>query len=82
VVGVLSGDLVAEEPGPLAAGTGDERLFLGQLQLELVMEELGEAALYLLGLGLRPGKAEQGVVGLCRGPDYAEEGLGLVHSSW
>jgi len=36
-VGVLGDDLVAEEPRPLAAGVGDQRLFLVQFQLELVL---------------------------------------------
>jgi hypothetical protein len=45
VVGVLGGDLVAEEPRRAGAGVGDQRLCLGQLQLEVILQELSEATL-------------------------------------
>jgi hypothetical protein len=66
------GDLVAEEPRRLGAGVREQRLVLGQFQLEVIMQERREALFDLLGLGLRPGEPEQGVVGLCRGPGYAD----------
>jgi hypothetical protein len=45
---VLDGDLIAEEPRRLGAGVGDQRLWLGQLQLEVIAQELGEATFDLL----------------------------------
>jgi hypothetical protein len=75
LVGVLGGDLVAEEPRRIGAGMGDQRLCLGQLQLEVIVQELGEATLDLLGFGLRSGEPEQDIVGLCRVPSYAEREL-------
>jgi len=62
---VLDGDLIAEEPRRLGAGVGDQRLGLGQLQLEILLQELGEALLDLLGFLLRSNKPEQ--VGSDRG---------------
>ena len=50
---VPDGDLVAEEPRRAGAGMGDQRLGLGQLQLEVFLQELGEATFDLLGFGLR-----------------------------
>ena len=61
---VLGGDLVAEEPRRAGAGVGDQRLCLGQLQLELLLQELGEATFDLLGFGLRSGEPEQDVIGV------------------
>jgi hypothetical protein len=55
---VLDGDLVAEEPGRACAGVGDQGLVPRQFQLEVVMEELGEAGLDVLGFGFRPGEPE------------------------
>jgi hypothetical protein len=69
---VEHGDLVAEELRRLGAGVRDQRLVLGQFQLEFVMQECRQALLDLLGFGPGPGEPEQGVVGLCRVPDYAE----------
>jgi hypothetical protein len=66
------GDLIAEELRRLGAGVRDQRLVLGEFQLEFVTQELSEALLDLLGFGLWSGEPEQGVVGLCRLPDYAE----------
>ena len=45
---------------------GDQRLGLGQLQLEILLQELGEATLDLLGLGLRSDEPEQDVIGVSR----------------
>ena len=44
VVVVLDGDLVAEEPRRAGAGVGDQRLVLGQFQLEVVTQELPRGA--------------------------------------
>jgi hypothetical protein len=71
-VGVLDGDFIAEEPRRAGAGVGDQRLFWRQLQLEIVTQELGQALLDLLCLGLWPGEPEEVVICLCRLPDYAE----------
>jgi hypothetical protein len=68
---VLGGDLVAEEPRPAGAGVGDQRLCLGQLQLEFIVQELSEATFDLLGFGLRSGEPEQDVIRLCRVACYA-----------
>jgi len=59
---VLGGDLVAEEPRRAGAGMGDQRLGLGQLELEILLQELSEATFDLLGFGLRSGEPEQDVV--------------------
>jgi hypothetical protein len=69
---VLDGDLVAEEPRRAGAGVGDQRFLLGQFQLEFFTQELGQALLDFPGFGLRSGEPEQMIIGLCRGPDYAE----------
>ena len=61
---MLDGDLVAEEPRRAGAGVGDQRLVLGQFQLEVITQELREARFDLLGFGLRSGEPEQGVVGV------------------
>jgi hypothetical protein len=65
---VLGRDLVAEEPRRTGAGVGDQRLVLGQLQLEILSQELAEATFDLLGFGLRPGEPEQDVVGVSHVP--------------
>jgi hypothetical protein len=72
---VCDGDVVAEEPRRVGAGVGDQRLGLGQLELEVIAQELGEATLDLFGSGLRSGEPEQDVIGLCRVASYAEWGL-------
>ncbi|WP_269476329.1 hypothetical protein [Phytohabitans suffuscus] len=41
MVAVLDGDLVAEEPRRAGPRVRDQRLALGQLQLEVVTQELG-----------------------------------------
>jgi hypothetical protein len=76
LVVVAHGDLVAEEPRRTGAGVGDQRLGLGQLQLEVLLQELSEATFDLLGFGLRSGEPEQDVIGLCRVSGYAERTLG------
>ncbi|WP_211231861.1 hypothetical protein [Amycolatopsis balhimycina] len=42
---VLDGDLVAEEPGRACAGVGDQRLVLGEFELEFVTQERRQRAL-------------------------------------
>jgi hypothetical protein len=69
---VCDGDVVAEEPRRVAAGVGDRRLGLGQLQVEVIAQELSEATFDFLGFGLRSGEPEQDVIGLCRVACYAE----------
>jgi hypothetical protein len=69
---VLDGDLVAEEGRCLGAGMRDQGLVLVEFQFEVVTQELGQALLDLPGFGLGPGEPEKVIVGLCRGPDYAD----------
>ena len=59
LVVVLDRDLVAEEPRRAGAGVGDQRLVLGEFQLEFVTQELRQALFDLLGFGLRSGEPEQ-----------------------
>jgi hypothetical protein len=61
---VQHGDLIAEESRRLGAGVRDQRLAWRQFQLEVITQERRQAGLDLLGLGLRPGEPEQGVVGV------------------
>ena len=81
---MLGGDLVAEEPRRAGAGVGDQRLGLGQLELEILLQELSEATFDLLGLVLRSSEPEQDVICLCRVPSYAESMRALLYSarSW
>jgi hypothetical protein len=51
---------------------GDQRLVLGQFQLEVVTQERRQALFDLLGFGLWSGEPEQDVIGLCRASSYAE----------
>jgi hypothetical protein len=59
---VLDGDLVAEEPRRPGAGVGDQCFLPGQFQLEVVMQECGQALLDLLGLGPWSGEPQEVVV--------------------
>jgi hypothetical protein len=63
---VLDGDVIAEEPRPLAAGAGDQGLGRVELQSEGLPEEYRDLGLDLLGFGPRPGESQQVIVGLCR----------------
>jgi len=69
---VLDGDVITEEPRPLAAGVRGQGLGRVEFQPEGLPEELRQPGLDLLGFGPRPGKPQYVVVGLCRLPDYAE----------
>jgi hypothetical protein len=71
---VLDGDLIAEEPGRARSGVGDQRLVLGQFQLEFLMQERRQSPFDLLGFGLGSGEPEQMVICLCRGRGYADFG--------
>jgi len=77
VAGVQDHDLVAEEPGGLRPPVSDQGLGRGQLQFELVVQELPDTSLDLLGLLPGAGEAQQPVVSLCRAPDYAASRAGL-----
>jgi hypothetical protein len=68
---VPDGDLVAEEPRRAGAGMGDQRLVLGQFQLEILTQEPCQALLDLLGFGPWPDEPQEMIIGLCRAPDYA-----------
>ena len=68
---MLDGDVVAEEPRGLGAAMRDQRLACRQFQLEILTQEVGQALLDLIGFGLRAGKPEQVIIGLCRPLDYA-----------
>jgi hypothetical protein len=69
---VLDGDLVAEEPRRAGAGVGDQCLAGVQFQREGLSQERRQPGFDLLGFGLRPGEPQQVIVGLCRGPGYAD----------
>jgi len=73
---VLDGDLVAEEGRRLGAGVRDQGLVLVEVQLEVVAQELCQALLDLLGFSLGSGEPEEVIVGLCRGPGYADQAAG------
>jgi len=53
---VLDGDLVAEEPGRPGSGVRNQRVVVGQFQLEVVTQEPRQALLDGLGFGLRSGE--------------------------
>ncbi|MCW8098930.1 hypothetical protein OOZ58_20460 [Streptomyces tauricus] len=78
---VLGRDLVTEESGCPGAGMSDQRLFLGQFQIEVVTQELGQVLLDLLGLGFRSGETKEMIVRLCRAPGYADCGGDSMTSS-
>ena len=61
---LLNGDLVAEEPCRAGTRVGNQRLFLGQVQLEFVAQELPEPPLDFLGFRFRPGETEQVVISI------------------
>jgi hypothetical protein len=74
VVGVVDGDLVAEESRRAGTRVGDERLVWRQVQLEVLTQELRQPGFDLFGFGLGSDEPEQVIVGLCRAPDYADSG--------
>jgi hypothetical protein len=73
---VLHGDVVAEEPRPLAAGVGDQGLGLTEFQPEVVPEELCQPGLDLLGLGPRPGEPQQVIICV---PYVSEAAVAGIH---
>ena len=74
-VGLLDGDLVAEEPRGPGAGVRDQRLFARQFQPEVVAQERRQLILDSFGFGLGSGEPEELIVGLCRPADYADRGV-------
>jgi hypothetical protein len=71
-IGVLGPNLVAEKVRRLAGGVGNQRLGLGQFQLERLAQEPSDPGLDLLGFVLGSGESEQPVVALCRASVYAD----------
>ncbi len=66
--------LVAEEMGRLRPGVGDQRLRLGQFQLESLAQECLQLGFDRLRFGPRSGEVQQEIVGLCRVSGYADRG--------
>jgi hypothetical protein len=64
VVGVQYHDLVAEKPGGLRPPVGDQGLGRRQLLLELIVQELSDPSLDLLGLLPGSSEAQQPVIGI------------------
>jgi hypothetical protein len=64
VVGVVDGDLVAEEPRCLGTPVSDERLVRRQVQLEIVTQELRQPGFDRLGFGLGSDESEQMIIGV------------------
>ena len=62
MVGVLDGDLVAEESGRACAGVGDQCLLLRQFQFEVVTQEFRKSDLDFLCFGLGSGEPEEVVI--------------------
>jgi hypothetical protein len=58
-VSALRPDLVAEEPRHLAGGVSDQSRGFGQLQLELITQELADLRLDLHGFALRTSKPQE-----------------------
>ena len=57
---------------------GNERLFLVEFQLEVIAQELCQAGLDFLGLGLRPGEPEEVIVcvpGVAEPPEAGITGI-------
>jgi hypothetical protein len=84
---VLGTDLIAEEARCLAGSVRDQRLGLRQLQLQFLMQERRDLRLDVLSLASGASEPQQPVVGLCRGPGYADLVGGLpgqvaVRRSW
>jgi len=65
-VAVPDGDVVAEEPRPLAASVRDEGLGVVEFQLEGVPEELRDLCLDLLGFGPGADETQEMIVGVAR----------------
>ncbi len=59
---ILEGkDLVVEEARSVCPRVGDQRLLLGEFQLEVVAQELAQSSLDLLGFGPWPGESQEEV---------------------
>ena len=84
MVGVLDGDLITEESCRAGTGVGDQRLFLGQFQLEVIAQELRQSDFDLLGFGLRPDEPEElivGVAGILQPPVARVPGIPAGHAA-
>src|SRR6266545_5401507 len=75
VVAVLGHDVVAQEPGSAGAGVRDQRLRLGQFQLELLAQELAQPLLDLHRFALGSAETEENVVGV---PDVAQPTIARI----
>ena len=76
VVTVLDDDLVTEVPRRPGAGVRDQGFVWVEIQSEFVAQEPRQLIFYGLGFGFRSDESEQVIVGLCRGPGYADVGAG------
>ncbi|MBB5109779.1 hypothetical protein [Streptomyces spectabilis] len=61
---MIDPNVITEESRRLAGDVSDQRLGLGQLQLEFLTQEHPNLGLDLLDLALRPGESQQPVVGV------------------
>jgi hypothetical protein len=75
---VLGDDLVAEVSRRPGAGVRDQRLVRVELQLEFITQEPRQLVFDLLGFGLRSGEPQEMIIGLCRGPGYADPTAGCL----
>jgi hypothetical protein len=71
-VAALGDDLVAEVSRRLGAGVRDQGLVVVEFQFEFVTQERRDLVFDLFGFGFRSGEAQEVIVGLCRGPGYAD----------
>ena len=69
---VVDHDFVAEEADRFRPPVSDQGLVLGKFQLETMLQEPPDLALDILGLPSRTSESQQPIVGLCRGPGYAD----------
>jgi hypothetical protein len=73
---VLDDDLVAEVAGRPGTGVRDQRLAGVEVKREFVAQEPRQPVFDLLGFGFGPGEPQEVIVGLCRGPGYADQAAG------
>ena len=75
LIGVQGDDLVAEETCRLRSGMGDQRLLLGEFQLERVVQESLQLQLDLFGFLPWPTEAQQEVIRIPDIPQASEVGI-------
>ena len=75
---IVDSDVISEEPGLFGSGMGDQCLFRGQFQFEVISQELFQSDLDLLGLFLRAGEAQEEIVGVSDVPKPSIVGIILV----